>query len=211
MPIRKITKSNRSISGYFNSRKNKRMVAFESGLEHDFFLLLEFDPSVLSFEEQPFKLQYECEGSKHYYTPDVLVHYADFSSIYEVKYQAIIDKDEELQRKLHCIEHHFKEENKYSFNLFTDQTVSTIYLQNLKFLYKPQFMTKSESMYTKFLNTYEALTVPISLNEFLMMIDEDFTNHAKLLPYLWNFIYYNPTVINLGEKLSINSLLQVEN
>lgn len=211
MPIRKITKSTYSISGYFNSRKNKRMVAFESSLEHDFFLLLEFDPTVLSFEEQPFKVQYECNGVKHYYTPDALVHYADFSSVYEVKYQAAIDTDKELQQKLACIEHYFKKENKYHFNLFTDETVSSIYLQNLKFLYKPQFMMKSEAIYTTFLNAYETLTSPASLNDFLTMVDEDSTNHTKLLPHLWNFIYYNPSVVNLEEKLSINSLIQVKN
>lgn len=211
MPIRKITKSNGSISGYFNSHKNKRMVAFESSLEHDFFLLLEFDSTVVSFEEQPFKVQYECDGVKHYYTPDALVHYAGFSSVYEVKYQAAINTDKELQRKLACIEYYFKKENKYHFNLFTDETVSSIYLQNLKFLYKPQFMMKSESIYTTFLNTYQALTTPVSLKNFLTMINEDSTNHSKLLPHLWNFIYNNPTVINLEEKLSINSILQVKN
>lgn len=187
------------------------MVAFESSLEHDFFLQLEFDPAVFSFEEQPFKIQYECDGIKHYYTPDALVHYAGFSSVYEVKYQAAIDTDKDLQLKLACIERYFKKEKKYRFNLFTDQTVSTIYLQNLKFLYKPQFMTKSETMYTKFLTTYQTLTHPVSLKDFLILIDVDPTNHAKLLPHLWNFIYCNPTVVDLEKKLSINSLLEAKN
>lgn len=186
------------------------MVAFESSLEHDFFLMLEFDPSVLSFEEQPFKLQYECEGNKYYYTPDALVHYVNYSSVFEVKYQAMIDTDEDLQRKLLCIEHHFKEENKYQFNLFTDETVSSIYLQNLKFLYKPQFMTKSESMYKTFLYAYQELRAPISLNDLLTMVDEDQSNHKNLLSHLWSFIYHNPTVIDLKQKLSMNSLLQVK-
>lgn len=209
MPIRKITKGNRSISGYFNSHKNKRMVAFESSLEHDFFLMLEFDSSVLSFEEQPFKLQYECEGNKYYYTPDALVHYADSSSVFEVKYQAMIDTSEDLQRKLLCIEHHFKVENKYQFNLFTDETVTPIYLQNLKFLYKPQFMTKSESLYKTFLNAYLELKAPTSLNNFLTMVDKDSSNHKNLLSHLWSFIFHNPTVVDLQQKLSMNSLLQV--
>ena len=46
MNVRKIKKSHISVAGYFSSYKNKRQINFESKLEHDFYLLLEFDEQV---------------------------------------------------------------------------------------------------------------------------------------------------------------------
>ena len=52
MPVRQIPPQFRSLTGRFASGKVRRAVAFESSLERDLELLLEFDPRVLEFEEQ---------------------------------------------------------------------------------------------------------------------------------------------------------------
>lgn len=73
MPVRKIKKSYRSVTGVMTSRKNGRMVASESTLERDLFILLEFDPGVETFEEQPVRLTYPNDkGKTASYTPDAL-------------------------------------------------------------------------------------------------------------------------------------------
>jgi hypothetical protein len=52
------------------------MTAFESSLERDFLLLLDFNPDVEFFEEQPVKIVYhDAKGRRRTYTPDVLVRY----------------------------------------------------------------------------------------------------------------------------------------
>jgi hypothetical protein len=52
------------------------MTAFESSLERDFLLLLDFNPDVEFFEEQPVKIVYHgAKGRRRTYTPDVLVRY----------------------------------------------------------------------------------------------------------------------------------------
>ncbi len=72
MPVRKIKKNYRSVTGVMASRKTNRMVASESTLERDLFLQLEFDPLVESFEEQPLRLSYQMtSGKASTYTPDV--------------------------------------------------------------------------------------------------------------------------------------------
>ena len=58
MPVRKIPKNYRSVTGTFPSYKNKRNIFYESLLERDFYLLLEFNDDVDSYEEQPFKIYY---------------------------------------------------------------------------------------------------------------------------------------------------------
>lgn len=189
------------------SRKNNKQLAFESTLEHDFFLSLEFDSSVVSFEEQPFKLQYDCDGTNRTYTPDALVHYHNSSTVFEVKYKNELDGDEELRKKLSCITHQIDSEDKYNFVIFTDATYDQIYLQNLKFLYKFAFLKNTDELDERFLNVYKNLSDPMSLMDFLYAIDTDCTNHGKIVPYLWHFITLNPSIIDLTQKLSMNSLL----
>ena len=51
----------------------KEVIWGESLLEMDYHNLLEFDSDVLSFKEQPFRIEYVLNGNLHFYTPDVLV------------------------------------------------------------------------------------------------------------------------------------------
>lgn len=73
----------------FPSLKMKRVICGESLLELDYHNLLEFDSDVLSFQEQPLKIEYILDGSNHFYTPDLLVVRANGQrQIIEVKREA---------------------------------------------------------------------------------------------------------------------------
>ena len=67
MPVRKIPKNYRSVTGTFPSYKNKRNIFYESLLERDFYLLLEFNDDVISYEEQPFRIYYQRAKSTYRY------------------------------------------------------------------------------------------------------------------------------------------------
>lgn len=56
MAVRKIPKNYLFVTGGYSSRKNDEMDAFESLLEKDYLLLLDFDESVESFEVQPVRI-----------------------------------------------------------------------------------------------------------------------------------------------------------
>jgi hypothetical protein len=73
MPVRKIPKNYLVVTGSFASRKNDQMDEFESLLEKEYMLLLDFDERVERFEAQPVKIP--VPGISKGYTPDVLVHY----------------------------------------------------------------------------------------------------------------------------------------
>lgn len=74
MPVRKIKKSYRQVTGVLSSKKNGRMIHSESTLERDLYLLLDFDPMVKSFEEQPVKVPHILNSGKgSLWTPDCLV------------------------------------------------------------------------------------------------------------------------------------------
>src|SRR3989442_12552544 len=96
MPARIVPKNYRNLTGLDYNSRTAAMAAFESSLERDLLLLLDFDPDVESFEEQPVKITYYDDyGRRHTYTPDVLVRYrGDITSasvltpvLCEVKYR----------------------------------------------------------------------------------------------------------------------------
>jgi hypothetical protein len=69
-----IRRGSRRTTGKFPTLKpEKRSVHWEGPLERDFIFLLEIDPEVASYREQPLKIEYAMEGKKHVYTPDFLV------------------------------------------------------------------------------------------------------------------------------------------
>lgn len=127
MPVRKIKKSYISCVGYFKSYKNNKQLAFESILERDFFTILEFENDVMSYEEQPFRINYQLNGVSTRYTPDALVTYKDgLQKVFEVKYQNEIDSNQELQHKLSVLKDKILEQKSLTFEVFTDANLNDI-------------------------------------------------------------------------------------
>lgn len=65
-----VTRRGRRIRGYYPSRKLGRMVAWESLLERDALLLLEFSPGVIFYQEQPTVVTYPDGNGVRQYFPD---------------------------------------------------------------------------------------------------------------------------------------------
>jgi len=65
------------------SWKCGRMIELESVLEYDRAICLEMDPNVLSFQEQPFRVDYADQGVVHTIFPDLLVTRRNGQSIVE--------------------------------------------------------------------------------------------------------------------------------
>jgi len=99
MGVRRLSKRKHGLNGLFPSLKTGRMVWFESFLERDFICLLEFDPNVATFAEQPFTLKYLHLGKSRKYTPDFHVRYAPQRDVLvECKPTAFVET-EDNQRK----------------------------------------------------------------------------------------------------------------
>jgi TnsA endonuclease N terminal len=94
---RKITnKGAKKVIGKFPSLKMGQIVWWESQLEQDYIFLLEFDPDVLYFKEQPLSILYELNGKGRRYTPDFLVERSNKRQLVEVKPEEHITKNENL-------------------------------------------------------------------------------------------------------------------
>lgn len=208
MSVRKIKKSYISCVGYFKSYKNNKQLAFESILERDFFMLLEFDSDVVSFEEQPLKIKYKLKAKNTRYTPDVLVTYKDDSKkIFEVKYQSDVDSDTKLQHKISVLKEEIARQMSLPFETFTDAQIDQIYFKNCVFLYKNAFISENSTMTNKILENINKLSEPIAIKSFVELLAANQTEQLQILPYLWHEIFKNSTLIDMSQKITMSSLI----
>lgn len=84
--------------GYFPSLKMRRMVAFESLIEQDFLYILDYEQDIITFAEQPVRIEYEWQGKILHYTPDFHVVRLGGQGLVECKPQTLV-ASEENQRK----------------------------------------------------------------------------------------------------------------
>jgi hypothetical protein len=85
MPMRMPPKGSRKNLGKFCSVKSNRVLWYESLLEMNLMYLLDFDPDVKCFKEQPCRIHYVLDGRQRSYTPDILVLRSELRQIIEVK------------------------------------------------------------------------------------------------------------------------------
>lgn len=209
MPIRKIPKNYRSVTGTFASIKNNRNIFYESLLERDFFLSLEFDSTVKSYEEQPLRIQYNMYGKRTNYTPDCLVHYnnGEPSCIVEVKFSnEIKEKKIFLLDKFEQIENYLAN-NDMNFKLFTENNIDKIYLDNIKFIYNYSILRNKSKIeyFKKELLKYSK----ISYQNFLTSYSTNKFDQAEAIPYVWYLVLINYLEIDLYKPICKDTILKV--
>ena len=212
MPERKIPKNYRSVTGTFPSHKNKRNIFYESLLERDFCLLLEFNDDVISYEEQPFRLYYKSANSKKRYTPDVLVHYKPslnkIPCVFEVK------MSDEIKEKKVFFEEKFNQIEKYinindlNFKIFTELDIDKVYLENAMFLYR--YKDLNNKTISKNILEKMKLFQEISVNDLLQHFSSNKFEQMEILPYIWQLIFLNKIVIDMYIKITNNSVIKAK-
>lgn len=83
---KKKTKRPKFRTGEFESTKSGKLIPYRSGMEEEFYCLLEQDNEVSSFAAEPYKVPYYWQGKWHNYIPDIRINFIDGSvEIWEVK------------------------------------------------------------------------------------------------------------------------------
>jgi hypothetical protein len=163
MPVRKIPRygAQKNI-GKFTSVKTGRVAWYEALTERDYMYLLDFDPGVSDWHEQPLQMRFSHGGKTHRYTPDLEVHRNGKKQLVEVKpkHQVESGKWDFLFRTATSI----CEQESYEYIVVTDEVIrKQPRLENVKRLWKyartrvlPQhqilchqfFQTRSEALIT---------------------------------------------------------------
>lgn len=93
-----VTRSRSRSTGKYPSWKMKRMIQWESPHELNAYRLLDCDPTVISFQEQPLEIRYELSGEVHRHYPDALVQRHSGDELWEVKTHADAVRSEVAER-----------------------------------------------------------------------------------------------------------------
>lgn len=136
MPVRRIPRygAQKNI-GKFSSVKTGRVAWYESLLERDYMYLLDFDPYVTFWHEQPLRIRFTHGGKTHRYTPDLEVHRDSKKQIVEVKSKQQVEsgKWDLLFRTASSI----CEQEGYEYIVITDEVIrKQPKLENIKKLWK---------------------------------------------------------------------------
>ncbi len=137
MPVRKIPRygSGQKNLGKFASVKTGRVAWYEALTERDCMYLLDFDPDVISWREQPLRIRFTYRGKTHRYTPDLEVHRGAKKQLIEVKPKHKVDSGEwdVLFRAASSV----CEQEGYEFLVLTEEVIRLQpRLENVKLLWK---------------------------------------------------------------------------
>ena len=102
---RKVVKrSNARNSGKYPSWKMGRMMQWESPHEGNAMCILDANPNVIAFNEQPCKIIYTLNGENHLHYPDFLVRKTDYKEFWEVKTAKDANQPEVAERTAFLME-----------------------------------------------------------------------------------------------------------
>ena len=213
-PVRKIPNNHRSITGLVASRTASGLKAFESSLERDFFLLLEFDCNVFNYIEQPIKIPYKGKDSRmHTYTPDVLVVYSQDKStnkwptpeLCEIKYREDFFQQWPAAHLKYRAATRFAREKGWQFRIITEKEVRTPLLQNARFLltYRRSEKDIDWKMCRVMIDKLNELRIATP-EGLLLALYHDPINRAQALPILWFLIGSGFIGVNLFSPLTMS-------
>ena len=189
-PVRELRTSRRSLTGRV-TLGDGGAAAFESSLERDWLLALDFDPRVQSIQVQPFSLHYEHRGATRRYTPDLRADYRLGSGVATVVYE--VKPCEELQANWSMYRPRFKAAVRYCrdrgwrFKLVTERHIRTALLDNARFLRRYRALPEQDLYVRQLLYTLRALgkTTPQALLAAAYWAEE---SRMAALPMLWKLI-----------------------
>lgn len=207
MPVRKIPKSWTQVTGDFSSKKNNEVRGYESLLEKELMILLEFDDSVASFEEQPVKIPMSGRRS---YTPDLLIHYhpppiasaARKPLLAEVKHtRTLSEKADELEPKFQAARDYAAERN-WEFRVITESEIRTPRLKTLQFLHAYREAIYPESNARRILTTMGALEGQSTVRDLLAALSDDEDEQANLADTIWAMVCKRQLLLDLDSPIT---------
>ena len=215
MPVRSIPRNYRSLTGRLNNTRHQGSVAFESTLERDFYLLLDFDVTVTSFEEQPVQIKFvDSANTSRTYTPDVLVYYrgdllsaeAPLPTLYEVKYRDDLRAHwSEYRAKFKAAKRYARQQG-WCFRLITEREIRTPLLKNVKFLREYRRRVFDQADRLRLLTVLEEQGTT-EVENLLLRLNPTHAMQAQLLPLLWHLVAVRKIAVDLSAPLTMRSRL----
>lgn len=214
-PARKIGFGRRALTGLLTSaQKTPSLGAFESALERDLYILLEFDRRVIAWHPQPLTIPVPGDGERRAtrYTPDVAIEYSATPKskevhrveLCEVKYR------DELRREWQNLKHGIRAGLRYaksqgwSFKIYTEKEIRTPRLTNAKFFlgYVERGTDAMDIARLKY--SLEALGVGTP-NRLFEKAVVDTNEKGRMLGVLWHMIATGRVAMDFDKPLTMQT------
>lgn len=216
MPVRKIPKNYLFVTGGYSSQKNKVMDGFESLLEKDYLMLLDFDDEVESFEVQPVRIP--VVGVRNGYVPDVLVKFLPDPKTGEIRKQLLVDvkHTDDLKRnhpkyvKKFDAAQLYAEERNWQFVVVDQTQIRIPRLANLKFLREYRNVEPNEQDVSKILKQVERLSKQASVSALLGAICKHDDDRLYWLPIIWHMIVAKQLVVDFDRLIDNDTAIQLQ-
>lgn len=199
MPVRKIPKNHLVVTGRYASAKTNEMMEFESLLEKEYMLLLDFDPLVDHYDVQPVCIP--VQGVPKGYTVDLAVHYLPEANrpteLVEIKPQEYLDKYESLFAPKFNAATQYCLERGWRFAKYTEIDIRTPRLRNLKFLRPYQNHSISEEQREQVQSQMTAAGGRSTSERLLKSLGPD--ERETWLPVIWHMLSTGELATDLNE------------
>lgn len=208
-PVRRIGVQSRSVTGTMPNGNR-----YESSLERDFMLLMQFDPAVDVYTPQPLTMTY-CgqDGQLHRYTPDGLIEWRADHPVHdprpvlvEIKYREdVIGKWREWRARARAAKA-FAAEKGWLFMIFTEREIRTPALENATFLLPYLRRASAPEMEQWLLDRLTELveTTPRDLVE---SIYRDKWKQATLIPVMWRLLADRRIGFDIAQTLNMRTTI----
>lgn len=216
MPVRKIPKNYLFVTGGYSSQKNKVMDSFESLLEKDYLMLLDFDDEVESFEVQPVRIP--VIGVRNGYVPDVLVKFLPDPETGEIRNQLLVEvkHSDDLKRnhakyvKKFEAAHAYAEERDWQFVVMDQTQIRIPRLTNLKFLREYRNVEPSEQDVNNVLKQVKKLSKLASVITLLAAICKHDDDRLYWLPIIWHMVVTKQLVVDLDGLIDNDTAIRLQ-
>lgn len=212
MGVRKIPTSKVALTGVVGGALSQRLHQYESSLERDLIISLEFDRNVESYEEQPIRIDYSVDGQPRSYTPDFFIRYRDDiepankfkPTIIEVKYRSEIkEKWRELKPKFMAALR-YADKHGYRFKIMTEVEIRNEFLANARFL---MGYVRAEVSYDHVMLLRKKLTDlgETTPQELLLASAASEEKRLMLMYTMWYMVANRIIICDLNRKLKMDS------
>lgn len=209
-PVRKIGLGRRALAGLMPSAKGEGVARFESSLERDFFVLLEFNGDVERWDPQPIRLQ--VADAKRDYVPDVLVSFRSpecggsaSKVLYEIKYRDELRKNWTAYRARFRAAHRYARAQGWRFKIITEREIRAGgTLWNAKFLLPYLYDGIEDGERAVLLTTLRRLGVATP-KTLLEACSTDAWERARLLTAFWHLVACRDVAADLRLRLTMDS------
>jgi hypothetical protein len=194
-------KSRTAIRGSIPSQKSTRhMVEYQGLVKRAYIYLLEYDPSVQSYEIQPFSLRYSSGTLLSTYTPDFRVQWTHQRPRLITCTSQALTLTPSSQLRMSAVQQ-WCQQHQHDFALITEGILEphAVLLANLQLLAVHAFVPIPAHIYDYMQTIFASIDGPFSPNAFIQYAPRLHPYQAK--SSLWNLIYHGELLTDLTQPL----------